>query len=134
MLWTTPPPARECHEMGAAKAPTIRRSYPCKPLRQSVSTSQNIKPKKPFNFFPPKTLLIGNSVLFTTRRRQLAALTTRHGPPAISTIREFVVAGGLMSYGASDTNAYRRAGSHYVARILKGAKPGALPVEMPTKY
>jgi putative ABC transport system substrate-binding protein len=79
-------------------------------------------------------LLIGNSVLFTTRRRQLAALATRHGLPAISTIREFVVAGGLMSYGASDTNAYRRAGSHYVARILKGAKPGDLPVEMPTKY
>ena len=44
-------------------------------------------------------LLIGNSVLFTTRRRQLAALATRHGLPAISTIREFVVAGGLMSYG-----------------------------------
>jgi putative ABC transport system substrate-binding protein len=79
-------------------------------------------------------LLIGSSVLFSTRRRQLAALAARHGVPAISYLREFVVAGGLLSYGASDTDAYRRAGSHYVARILKGAKPGDLPVEMPTKY
>jgi putative ABC transport system substrate-binding protein len=79
-------------------------------------------------------LLIGNSPLFSNRRRQLAALTTRHGLPAISTIREFVVAGGLISYGASDSDAYRRAGSHYVPRILKGAKPGDLPVEMPSRY
>jgi len=79
-------------------------------------------------------LLIGNSILFTSRRRQLAALAARHGVPAIGAIREFVLAGGLMSYGASDTDAYRRAGAHYVARILKGTKPGDLPVEMPTKY
>jgi putative ABC transport system substrate-binding protein len=79
-------------------------------------------------------LLIGNSALFGNRRRQLAALATRYDLPAISYIREFVVAGGLMSYGASDSDAYRRAGSHYVPRILKGAKPGDLPVEMPTKY
>ena len=79
-------------------------------------------------------LLIGNSPLFGNRRRQLAALATRHGLPAISYIREFVMAGGLMSYGASDSAAYRRAGSHYVPRILKGAKPSDLPVEMPTKY
>ena len=79
-------------------------------------------------------LLIGSSALFGNRRQQLAALATRHGVPAVSNIREFVVAGGLMSYGASDSDAYRRAGSHYVPRILKGAKPGDLPVEMPTKY
>src|SRR5262245_44665369 len=78
-------------------------------------------------------LLIGVDILFNNRRRQLAALATRHGVPAISGIREFVLAGGLMSYGASDTNAYRRAGSHYVAPILRGTKPGDLPVEMPTK-
>ena len=79
-------------------------------------------------------LLIGNTALFGNRRRQLAALALRHGLPAISSIREFVVAGGLMSYGASDSAAYRRAGSHYVTRILKGAKPSDLPVELPTKY
>lgn len=79
-------------------------------------------------------LLIGSSILFGERRRQLAALATRHGIPAISFIREFVMAGGLMSYGASDTDAYRRAGSHYMGPILKGAKPRDLPVEMPTKY
>src|SRR5262245_50705588 len=53
---------------------------------------------------------------------------------AISATREFVMAGGLMCYGASDTDAYRRAGSHYVAPILRGTKPGDLPVEQPTKY
>jgi len=79
-------------------------------------------------------LLIGNTALFGNPRRQLAALATRHGLPAIYSIREFVVAGGLMSYGASDSAAYRRAGSHYVPRIFKGVKPGDLPVEMPTKY
>src|SRR4029450_12708586 len=79
-------------------------------------------------------LLLGNSVFLNNRRRQLAARAARHGLPAIGGIREFVLAGGLMSYGASDTDAYRRAGSHYVAPILRGAKPGDLPVEMPTKY
>jgi putative tryptophan/tyrosine transport system substrate-binding protein len=79
-------------------------------------------------------LLIGSGPFFVARRRQLAALALRHGIPAIANNREFVMAGGLMSYGASDTEAYRRAGSHYVARILKGAKPGDLPVQMPTTY
>jgi putative ABC transport system substrate-binding protein len=79
-------------------------------------------------------LLIGSGPFFIDRRRQLAALALRHGVAAVSSNREFVMAGGLMSYGASDTHAYRRAGSHYVARILKGAKPGDLPVEMPTTY
>ena len=79
-------------------------------------------------------LLVGSSFFLNNRRRQLAALAARHGVPAIANIREFVLAGGLMSYGASDSDAYRRAGAQYVARILKGAKPGDLPVEMPTKY
>ena len=79
-------------------------------------------------------LLIGSGPFFVARRRQLAALALRHAIPAISNNREFVTAGGLMSYGASDTHAYRRVGSDYIARILRGAKAGDIPVQMPTTY
>jgi putative ABC transport system substrate-binding protein len=78
-------------------------------------------------------LLIGTGAFFTSRRRLIAALATRHGLPTIHSLREFVIAGGLMSYGATDTTADRRTGV-YVGGVLKGAKPSDLPVEMPTKY
>jgi putative ABC transport system substrate-binding protein len=78
-------------------------------------------------------LLVGSGAFFTGRRRQLAGLATRHALPTIFNLREFVMVGGLMSYGASDTDGYRRGGI-YAGRILKGAKPGDLPVEMPSKY
>jgi ABC-type uncharacterized transport system substrate-binding protein len=78
-------------------------------------------------------LFVDSSALYNTRRRLIAALATRHALPSSSSIREYVVAGGLMSYGASDTDAYRR-GALYVGRILKGEKPGDLPVELPTRY
>jgi putative ABC transport system substrate-binding protein len=78
-------------------------------------------------------LFVGTGGFYVSRRRQLVALASRHGLPASYSQREFVVAGGLMSYGASDTDASRRGGL-YVGRILKGAKPGDLPVELPTRY
>jgi putative ABC transport system substrate-binding protein len=78
-------------------------------------------------------LFVAGSAIFTGKRRQIVALAARHALPAIYPFREYVDAGGLMSYGSSITDAYRR-GSAYVVRILKGAKPSDLPVELPTKY
>jgi len=78
-------------------------------------------------------LLVRGSSLFLTRRRQLVALAIRHGLLASYTSRDYVELGGLMSYGPSLTDAYRRVGI-YVGRILKGATPAELPVEMATKF
>jgi putative ABC transport system substrate-binding protein len=70
--------------------------------------------------------------LFTGHAEQLAALTVRHAVPAVYSWREFDVAGGLLSYGAAVTDAWRVAGN-YTGRILKGEKPADLPVQQATK-
>jgi putative ABC transport system substrate-binding protein len=78
-------------------------------------------------------LLVGGGAFFVTQRQRLVALAARHALPASYMTRDSVEVGGLMSYGPSQMNAYRRAGI-YVGRILNGAKPDELPVELPTKY
>jgi len=77
-------------------------------------------------------LVIGPDPLFIARSEQLAALALRHAVPAISSIREFVAAGGLMSYGGGNPDMYRIAGV-YAGRILRGEKPSDLPVQQSTK-
>src|SRR4029453_8666550 len=71
--------------------------------------------------------------LLITHRRQLAALAVRSRLPAIAGLREYVDAGGLMSYGADHPDLYRRAAT-YIHKILKGAKPADLPLEQPSKF
>jgi len=77
-------------------------------------------------------LVIGNDTLFTIHKEQLAKLTVRHAIPAIYQYPEFVAAGGLMSYGTSETEYYRLVGT-YAGRVLKGDKPADLPVQQSTK-
>jgi putative ABC transport system substrate-binding protein len=78
-------------------------------------------------------VVISGDAFYTTRGRQFAVLAARHVLPMISAVRELTVAGGLISYGNSLTDAYRRAGL-CAGRILKGAKPADIPVDRATKY
>jgi len=78
-------------------------------------------------------LLVTASPLFTGRRGHLVALAARYAIPTVFQFREFVLAGGLVSYGASLSEAYHQAGL-YAGRILNGEKPSDLPVIQPTKF
>ena len=79
-------------------------------------------------------LILGHpDAIFHVHSREIARLALKHRLPAIFYLKDFVEAGGLMSYAPSYTDSFRRAAA-YVDKILKGAKPGDLPIEQPAKF
>jgi putative tryptophan/tyrosine transport system substrate-binding protein len=81
----------------------------------------------------PDGLLILADRIFLHNRQRLMDFATEHRLPSVNAYRELVEAGGLTSYGPSYEDMHRRAAA-YVDRILKGARPGDLPIEQPTKF
>ena len=81
----------------------------------------------------PDALLVISSPLFTNKRHQIVALANHYRLPTIYPLREYVVSGGLMSYGTSISDAYRKSGV-YAGRLIKGDKPNDLPILQPTKF
>jgi putative ABC transport system substrate-binding protein len=78
-------------------------------------------------------LILSTDPFYYIRKDQIVSLATRNAVPTIYFLRDFVIAGGLMSYGTDFPNAYRQLGI-YVGRVLKGEKPGDLPILQPTKF
>jgi putative ABC transport system substrate-binding protein len=82
---------------------------------------------------PDTPLIVGPDPFYTGRRLQIVQMAAHYAVPTMYLAREFAEAGGLISYGPDQTNAYREAGT-YTGRVLKGEKPTDLPVMLPTKF
>jgi len=80
-----------------------------------------------------RAVLVAADPFFDVRRERMISLIAQHRVPAIYQFREYALAGGLMSYGASITDMYRQV-SVYVGRVLNGENPGDLPVVLPSKF
>jgi putative tryptophan/tyrosine transport system substrate-binding protein len=129
LFWDSDYPADEVREIeGAARSLSLELAA------MDVRDPDNFEPA--FRAMAEErvgALIVATAPVFSQRPQQMADLTSRARLPAIFFNKQFVNAGGLMSYGLSPPDKYRRA-AVYVDKILKGAKPADLPVEQPTKF
>jgi putative ABC transport system substrate-binding protein len=119
---------------GPADAQDAARRFNLKLVVMNASTEREIDAA--FATFARQqvgAVVVGSDPFFVTRREQIASLAARQTIPTMCSSREYVAAGGLMSYGNSLREAYRHAGL-YVGRILRGAKPSDLPIERLNKF
>jgi putative ABC transport system substrate-binding protein len=127
-------PDRATSQPQAREAQVVARSFGLQLQVLSARTEQEIDERfAKFVQLRPGALLVGSDPFFDSRREQIIGLAARHAVPTIFELREFVAAGGLMSYGPSLFEAVRQVGI-YTGRILHGAKPADLPVLQPTKF
>jgi putative ABC transport system substrate-binding protein len=102
-------------------------------LQNAISPDDLVRAFAAFAQRKAGAIVVGADSFFTTRRSEITALAARYALPASYSVREYAAQGGLMSYSPRREEVFRLAGT-YVGRILKGTKPGDLPVQLPTKF
>jgi putative ABC transport system substrate-binding protein len=139
---TVPSMTRVAYIFNPATTPSFYRSsvetaaprLSLKAVATEVQTAAEIEEAiKTFAQEPNGGLLVMPDIFTSVNRQQIIAVAARYRQPAIYTFRFFAVEGGLMSYGIDVPDVYRQSAS-YVDRVLRGAKPGDLPVQAPTKF
>jgi putative tryptophan/tyrosine transport system substrate-binding protein len=127
-------PSSPSAEIYAKEAPTTASALGIRIAVLNASTEQSLDEVfASLGKIGADALVVPAEPFFVSERDRIVALAARYAVPMIANLREYVVAGGLMSYGASLPDSYRRAGI-YVGRVLKGEKPADLPVQLPTKF
>src|SRR5947209_6794294 len=127
-------PSSPSAELYAKEAPTIANALKIRIPVLNASTEEDLDEAfAALRKTGADALIVPAEPFFDSHRDRIVALAGRHAVPMIASLREYAVVGGLMSYGASLPDSYRRAGV-YVGRILKGEKPADLPVMQPTKF
>ena len=127
-------PSNHAHVIALNTVETAARARKLKVVRADARTAQEIDQAfKLFQTQKADLLLVSPDPLFSQQRKQIVELAVKHRLPCIAATSDYVEAGGLMSYGPNRADQYRRV-AVYVSKILKGAKPGDLPVEQPTRF
>ena len=127
-------PSGQTAEIYAKEEPAVARALGVRVSMLDASTEQDLdKAFASLGKLGADGLVVPAEPFFDSQRDRIAALAARYAVPMMCNLREYVVAGALMSYGASLPDSYRRAGI-YVGRVLKGENPADLPVMQPTKF